>query len=156
MATGLNIDQFNNGINAMLRDIADNVPNIVQVIAVDAKALVRNRIQEKGLNAEEQELAGYSPAYKKRKQKAGKDVGFTNLTFSGDMFRKIDIVEAGQRGSEYVVTIGGKDKLSEDKVEWNSERYGDIMDVSDEEEKLLAQSVDDQIQNIINQSGFGQ
>lgn len=155
-AQGLNIIQFNQSISRLLQGIAEGIPNIVQTIALDAKALVRNRVQEKGLNAEEQELAGYSPEYQKRKKKAGKDVGFTNLTFTGDMWRKVDVVSAQQQGSKYEVLVGGKDQLSENKLEWNSARYGDVLDVSTKEEELMTQTYDEEIQKIIDQNGFGQ
>lgn len=156
MAASLNIDQFNSSIGNMLSDIANGIPNIVQTIALDAKALIRNRIQEKGLNAEEQALDGYTPAYKKKKEKAGKYRGFTDTTFTGDMWRKTEITSAEQRGDQYVVTVGGKDQFSENKLEWNSEHYGDLLEVSSKEEDALAQVYDDEIQKIIDQNGFGQ
>lgn len=164
MATSLNIDQFNTSIGIMLKNIAEGVPDIVQTVGLDAIALIRNRIQEKGLNAQEQELAGYSAAYKKRKEDLGKDVGFTNLTLTGDMLRKLAITSAQQEGQKYVVLVGGKDKFSQDKIDGNSfgngkgggGNYGDILEVSDKEEEDLAEVMDDEIQKIINQSGFGQ
>ncbi|MES2395673.1 MAG: hypothetical protein V4549_06705 [Bacteroidota bacterium] len=156
MALSLNIDGFTTSMSSMLAEIANGIPDIIQIIALDAKALIRNRIQEKGLNAEEQELDGYSPGYKKKKEKAGKYRGFTDMTLTGDMWRKTETISAEQRGHKYVVTVGGKDQLSENKIEWNSEHYGDILEVSSKEEQLLEQTMDDEIQKIIDQNGFGQ
>lgn len=159
MTEGLNIDQFNQSVSGLLRSLSEGIPDIVQVIAKDAVAEIKNRIQEKGLNAEEQDLSGYTPAYKRTKEKAGKYRGYVDLTGisknSGDMFRKLNIVETKQEGSKYIVNVGGTDEFSQKKIDWNSEIRGDILRLSTKEEDLAQQTMDDEFQKIIDQNGFG-
>lgn len=153
-----NADTFQEAINGLIQDVAESTPDIVQKIALDATASIRNRIQERGVNDQEEELIAYSPAYKKQKSaRYGEEsVSKTNLTLTGDMWRKTTVTEAKQEGKEYVVTVGGTDDFAQNKIDWNSDRYGDIMTLSDQEKDNADETYNNEIQEIIDRNGFGQ
>lgn len=148
-------EQFDNQISKLIQNLAEATPDILQTIALDAKAKIQSRIQEKGQTAEETSFPAYSPKYKIKKQLQGKYVGFTNLTLTGGMFRRMGIISTEQQGDIYFVTVGGNDADSQNKINWTSDQYGDIMQVSDSEEQDLGETYNNEIQNVINESGFG-
>lgn len=76
----------------------------------------------------------------------------TNLTFTGDMWRGFQIIKQGDVGGNYIVTLGGKSKGADNKIGWNSERYGDILRLTKEEEDLLEETFDAELQRIIDEN----
>lgn len=157
-----NPENFKKAMDELWGDIADGIPNVVQTIALDAKQKIQSRIQEKGLSFEEVSFPGYTDKYAKRREKKGRQVGFVDMTVTGGMFRRMQIIETGQKGDEYVVTVGGADQDTQDKIDGNSfgngkwPGRGDIMAVSENEEAELTENWDNAIQEIIDNSGFGQ
>lgn len=155
-------ENFNKEIESLMQNIADGIPDIVQTIALDAKQKIQSRIQEKGLSSEEVSFPGYTDKYAKRREKKGRQVGFVDMTVTGGMFRRMQIIETGQKGDEYVVAVGGADDETQDKIDGNSfgndkwSGRGDIMAVSENEEAELTENWDKAIQEIIDNSGFGQ
>lgn len=154
-------ENFNKGIEALVESIAEATPDIVQSIALDAKQKIQGRIQEKGLSSEEVSFPGYTAKYAKQREKKGRQTGFVDMTVTGGMFRRMQIIESGQKEGEYVVTVGGADEDTQDKIDGNSfgngkwPGRGDIMAVSDKEEFELTENWDAAIQEIIDNSGFG-
>lgn len=148
-------ENFNQEINSLAQQIAAGIPDIIQILALDSKAKIQDRIQEKGKTSEETSFPEYSPGYKKKRAKNGRQTNHVDLTYTGGMFRRMGIVSAGQQGAEYVVSVGGQDGISQDKIDWNSERYGDIMNLTDKEEQDLEETYNNEIQRIIDEAGFG-
>lgn len=144
-------------LNDLAKLIAENTPDMTQTAALSAKAKIQKRIQETGETANEVELRVYSKEYKKFKVKSGKDVGFTNLTFSGEMWRKTGITSTGQGDKGYEVIIGGLDVETEKKIEGNSfspSFRGDILRVSKKEEQELQEGIDDYLNKLVKQAGL--
>lgn len=141
-------------LNELAKAISEKTPEIIQDVAINAKALIQERIQETGNNAQEQSLNAYSESYKKIRSKRGFETAFTNLTFTGEMWRSTSIIEANQQGNKYVVSIGGNTSITKDKILWNSERYGDILRTSSVEEDKLASQVNESLNQIIKQVGL--
>lgn len=141
-------------LNELAKAISENTPEIIQEVALNAKALIQERIQETGNNAQEQSLNAYSESYKKIRSKRGFETSFTNLTFTGEMWRSTSIIDTNQQGNKYVVSIGGNTSITKDKILWNSERYGDILKTSSAEEDKLASQVNESLNQIIKQVGL--
>ena len=159
-----NVNEFKEGVDNLFKNIAEGLPNITQIIAKDAIAVVKNRIQERGVDSEGSTFPAYSEAYKKKKanSKTGnKNTSYRDFTASGDMLRRLDIVSAGDESGKYVVRVGGKTDDAQDKIDGNSfgngkwEGVGDILEVSDKEQEGFQETMDDELQKIIDKSGFG-
>ena len=154
-------ESFDKELENLMQTIAESMPDILQTIALDAKQKIQNRIQEKGLSSEEVSFPGYTDKYAKRREKKGRQTNFVDMTVTGGMFRRMQIIGAGQKGDEYVVTVGGADQDTQDKIDGNSfgngkwTGRGDIMAVSKNEEEELTENWDNEIQKIIDESGFG-
>lgn len=185
MATKIKIEDIGDLLAPTIKKLAESIPGVMQIIAKDAQALVRGRIQEQGEDYQNTKLPGYSttevPAFfyfKKATNEAGRNivkqrqkekrglsyrdfkaanngaasVENTNLTFTGDMWRGFQIVKEGDVGGNYIVSLGGKTKGSDNKIGWNSERYGDILRLTKEEEDLLDENFDLELQRIIDEN----
>lgn len=138
--------------------LAVGLPPFMARQAMDAKALVQSRVQEKGLNAEEASLGIYtSEPYKKQRQKKGRQVAHVDLTMTrggAGMFGSTGLVEQSFENGIARVVVAGKDEFTQDKLEWNSERYGDVLAVSAAEEKLLDESFTEFLQELIDETAL--
>jgi hypothetical protein len=157
MSKTFNINEFAPAVDNLFQKIASGIPDINQIIAKDAIALIKNRLQEKGQTAENSSFPAYSSGYKKTKAKKNgeESVKYRNFTLTGDMLRQLNIVSTGTENGQYTVTIGGKAAFAQDKIDWNSEQVGDILEASKEEQESFAETMDDELQKIIDETGFG-
>ncbi len=141
-------------LNELAKLIAENTPDMTQTAALTAKALIQKRIQELGEDANEVALTPYSDEYVNVRNKKGYETAFTNLTFTGQMWRSTGIVNEGATAKGYTVEIGGGDATAKNKVQWNSERYGDILRVSKKEETQLQVQINERLNDFIKQVGL--
>lgn len=141
-------------LNNLAKLIAEQTPDMAQGAALTAKALIQERIQESGQDAIGAELTPYSESYRKLRNKKGYETAFTNVTFTGQMWRATNISSTTFEGSKYVVEIGGTDTPSKDKLNWNSERYGDLLRLSKNEENKLQTKIDDTLIDLVKKSGL--
>ena len=74
-----------------------------QKVARKVLKMHKRNIFDRGLNAANKKFAAYTPAYKKRKIKAGHS-GKVNLTLSGDMKKAFNYVKSSAHGFEYGIT----------------------------------------------------
>jgi adenine-specific DNA glycosylase len=121
--------------------LIDQLPLIMSdlmlTLANDAKALIQQRVQEKGLNAQLNKTPDYSDQYKKRRQKKGLQVNHMDLTLSGEMWRSTGIVNSVKTDKQIIVTIAGRDDETQNKINWNSEKQFEVLKLSKPEEDLL-------------------
>lgn len=150
----MNIEETVIAINKLSDLITQNIPDIAQTIATQTKSLIQERIQEFGLNSQEAELTAYSTAYKKVRTKKGLQTNHTDLTSTGQMWRGTRITEAGQAGAGYEVTVTGADGFSKNKLNWNSDRYGDVLQPSAKEEAKMVVIVDEALTELIKEAGL--
>ncbi len=141
-------------LNELAKLMATETPDMAQEAALTAKALIQERIQETGEDYNETQLTPYSEDYKKARNKKGFETAFTNLTFTGQMWRATRIISSGQEGNGYAVRVGGSDTPSKDKLGWNSEHYGDILRTSKNEEIKLQQQIDKRLNELVKQVGL--
>ncbi len=146
-------------LNNYAKLIAENTPDMAQTAATTAASNIRDRIQNHGLDANEVQLRPYNPEYKKLKQdKYNYIENFTNLTLTGEMFgvakKNIDIISAGQGSNGYEVIVGGKTATSQQKINWNSESYGDILRLTKKEETNLQIEIDKTLEKLKVQVGL--
>jgi len=180
-------DEFAKHLNEAIKATLNALPEIIDTQANDAKALIKERIKQKGYGVNEsgQEIAfkpysknklplyffensGTKTSQKKLKQKKikgepnpykdgisyeewrvlnGKQVDHRDLIFTGEMFRRLDIVNRNKSEKGYTVTVGGIDESTDNKLEWNSKSngIGNVLRLSKQEEKTLAEVTEQEI-----------
>lgn len=80
----------------------------------------------------------------------GNQSNFVDLTFTGDMFRRTQIIDSKKIGEYWVTTIGGLDKETENKLRWNAQRYGDFFVLTKDEQDLIEESIKSQVTQVLN------
>ena len=148
------------------------------IIANDVMAQVRNRVQERKVNADGTAFGQYSQAlvpqwffYGKsntdtaeQELKAGnwfvsyadfRDLNNLpsddiNFTFSGDLFRTTGIVKVENEADTTTVVLGGQTTRSEQILEWQEPRYGNIIEPSEQEQEFAFNAHRKRIENLIN------
>ena len=180
-------DQVSEALSHLAKVIAENTPDMTQTVAATALAVVRDRIQDTGVDSKGVKFKGYStkeiPAFfytgkslkKLKKDEFGEDAlqqndmlsykewrelnnlqtDHVDLTFTGDMWRKTAIISAGLAPEGYVVSIGGNTREAQDKINYASDKYGNILSVSEKEEKNLTEDYDEMLDKLIAESGLG-
>lgn len=129
-------NQFILNLNALIKDLPIIMSDILLTMGLDAKALIQQRVQEKGLNASGGKTPDYSPMYKKQRQKKGLQTNYMDLTNTGSMWRSIGYVGTKQ-GKETTVSIAGRDEFTQNKINWNSEKQFEVLKLSKDEETVL-------------------
>ena len=73
-----------------------------------------------------------------------------NFTFSGDLFRTTGIVKVENEADTTTVVLGGQTTRSEQILEWQEPRYGNIIEPSEQEQELAFNAHRKRIENLIN------
>lgn len=102
--------------------LIDTLPEItldgMEIAALGALALVQQRVQEQGVDANGTPWRPYTAEYKRFKEKAGKTGnGKVNFTFSGRMWNNTGIVSQGINGSIVSVVVKPRARENQDKME---------------------------------------
>lgn len=146
-------EELSKRLDKAISEVNKQLPNIVDTIALDQKALLRNRVTQKGLNVDstgnEIEFPSYSDGYKKLKAKKQGESTPNRLLLSGQMLRSLDIVKRAFVNGIYSVTLGGTNQDAKDKLEWNENHYGDILRPSNDEKDLMSKVFGEEVINIV-------
>lgn len=129
------------------------LPKFTARQAMNATGLIVNRIQERGLNADEATLGIYtSEPYKKKRKAKGRQTEFVDLTFTrggAGMFGSTGIVEEVNDVGISRVKVAGRDGFTQNKLDWNSDRYGDVLDLTTGEVQLITTNYEDFLDELI-------
>lgn len=131
----------------------------------NAKASIQRRIQEQSINDEGGPIAyvsedmegAYSTGYAKKRKAKGRQIERVDLTMTrggAGMFGSTGIVMEDFDGQTARVKVGGKDRFTDDKLTWNTERYGTILKLSKEEEAIIEEAYDNYINETAKQAGL--
>ena len=142
------LNQFTSNLNALIKDLPVVMSDILLTMGLDGKALIQQRVQEKGLNADGGKTPDYSSMYKARRKKKGLQTNYMDLTFTGGMWRSIGHVGTKQ-GKETTVSIGGRDEFTQNKIDWNSEKQFEVLKLSKEEERILDEIFAEEFERVI-------
>jgi len=138
-----NINQFIKQVNAEVEAFARAIPSVLQVVAEDAGALIKQRIIQRGNMAsdggEEIAFPPYSAQYQKKKARDNKP---NRLVFTGNMTRSFHVLGSTIQDNKYKVTYGASNGEEQKKVNWNSDRYGDIFKITKKERIELGKTFD--------------
>lgn len=161
-------------------ELEQAIPDLLLEQQITAKSLVQDRIQETGKDADGGQLGDYStrklPAlfflgtgakatdnklrklaqegkrisYKDFRKLDGKQNKHVDLTFKGQMWREIGLKKEGKEGKKVFVTIGPRTDRSEKVADFNTERYGNFLELSDDELEIITLDMADAVQDIVN------
>lgn len=142
-----------------LRKAADGLPafgkNVAGTLGENATQAIKDRIISRGEGADGQKLKrpetfgglpgfgqgqtdDYSPKYKARKIKLGRYRGHIDLQLTTRMWSSTGVVEKEVKGKGgFVVTIAARDQENQDKLDYNSDRYGNVLEQSKSEVEEL-------------------
>lgn len=138
--------------------LQSELPPFVATTAMNAKALIQSRIQERGLNSDEEVLGIYtSEPYKKKREKKGRQTEYVDVTFTrggAGMLGSTGIVSETFVNGIVTVKVAGKDEFTQNKLDWNSDRYGDILETTKKEDALLLSTFEDFLQQLIDETNL--
>jgi len=178
----LDFDIFVDRLKLLPGKFNSELPNVVLGIGRGLKSQIQFRIQERGIGSDGTPLPSYSkkkvPAYfylgrslnqtgesqvldaaangegvsyEEFREFQGLQTGHTDLTFTGDMWRNIDFAQSGNV-NRYVVVVGPTNKDAEDKLSWNSDRYGPILEPTTEEVEQNVEILENALVRLFNES----
>ncbi len=144
---------------ALLKKLANlsDADKILRTAMFDATALIVNRVQQDGENAEGQKMVSkakikkgaYSEKYSEFRTRKGRETDHIDLTFTGDMINSF-LPEPINKG--YGIGFrGGNGKLSYDTlVSYNELRFGLVFVLSDSEKTFIRGLIAKNINEALN------
>lgn len=134
------------------------LPQFVAEQAMSTKSLLQLRVQERGeIGVNETVNAYTSEPYKKKREKRGRQTAFVDLTFTrggAGMFGSTGLVLEEEANGIVKVSVGGRDEFTQNKLDWNSERYGDVLAPSKEEEAAIVERFDKWVFDLAVETGI--
>lgn len=154
----MGIDEYMARMDRFKTLLIQRLPEFTASMALNAFALVHLRIVEKGLIGEEEIARIYtSEQYKKKRKKSGRQTDHVDLTYSrggAGMFGSTGLVLQEMKGGVATASVAGRDPFTQDKLEWNSDRYGDVLGASDKEKQFVYDAFDKWIFEIAEEAGI--
>jgi len=181
----LSLDEYIDNLGKFLNIVSDELPVVMSEGAVSMKTEIQNRIQEQGLddqnnplqygsgtpysekdipaffykNAEtlnagatsyvdEQIESGEGISYKDWREANNLQTDHVDLTFTGNMWKRIGLTSVKTGQNIAIVTIEGRTDEAQEKLFFNSVRYGDILQPNKDELDELEFIVDTRLQNL--------
>lgn len=163
-------------LDALIGDYEDEMLKICESVALNARALIINRIQQEGLPGqfysknplptffyEGRELNAGGRSILKRKDKRNKGISYeewreanglqtahVDLSFTNRMWQNLVIIGTFKEGDQYRTVIGGGDEETKKKLEWNTKRFGTFLKLNADEETILKSLLDKELTNLLN------
>lgn len=103
--------------------------SLLREIATSMETVTRTRIHEQGIKSDGSQIGTYSPSYLELRRENRLSNTNVNLFFTGEMQNDYKVIEISD--TEY--GLGYSNKLNADKAKWNTERYGRIFALTDDE-----------------------
>lgn len=131
-----------------------NLQSNLRTAAQDAQVLIVHRVQQKGEGSKGRlqtkavlRSAAYSRSHAKRRQKMGRQISKVDLTLHGDLMRNYQVI----RSEPTVATVGFLDPRQAEIAEHLSDYYGqEIFHLSDNEERIIVNGVEQRFLSILN------
>lgn len=139
--------------DSLISNLKLEMGNALVATAEDAIGMIKERIQEFGVNAEGKGYQAYTPAYKKKKQIAGKYKGFTDFSFTNRMWTSVSIINSVFGVEESKVTISAKGS-NRDILGYNVDRFGQILDLSKIELGTLDEGYKERVKEVYKNAGL--
>lgn len=114
------------------------------LVANDATAMIADRVQRQGLNAQGSTFGTYSPFTQKIKQQTGRTrPPYPNINFTqtAQMWKSIKPIIKASGGQVTSIEIDSTDSTNQAKLEKNVRRFGPILQLSDKEIQMIRQTI---------------
>ncbi len=155
-----------NDLATLFRSAADavdsNLPDIVVRAASDGIALIQERIQNEGKNADGQAHKPYSAGYlafKKNPQnyKSGKALGLGSSRYTGvvdytlttELFSDIKVISQEFSSNEYKVVVGPSKQINIDKLTSLGKRDGQTLRLSKDEVQRVKENIEIELEELL-------
>lgn len=155
--------QLAEAINNVRARLEAEWPRMVSGYALDMVALVEERITTTGTDVNGAKLKAYTEQYKEFKQnpgryKRGKELGIgssrytgkTDYSLTGEMWRDISVRRVSEAGGKVSVTVAPSLPVNQDKLDSLSRRDGDPLRVSEEEQAISLENLNQQFLEILS------
>lgn len=111
-------------------DFEELPDKIARIACLNSVALISQRVQNQGLDSNEQSIGTYSKSWAQQRIKKGRQTAFIDLTYSSTD-TMMDYFTFSPLAKDYVV--GFSQDFAGQKADWNEERFGTIFQLSNEE-----------------------
>jgi len=173
-----NLLNFINALKNISRDLIDTREQESIVIANDTIALVRLRVQTDKQDADGSDFGQYSEAvvpqwmlygkslsdgaeqrvrdgewfqsYKDLREANNLETDGIDFTFSGNMWRNTGVNKVKNTSFTTSVSIGGQTEMASNKLSYQEPRHGNIIAISDEEQRLVIEAHEERVNKLIN------
>jgi len=144
---------YSKRLNGVIRDLQEGAHGQVMVqVASNAIVLIKQRVQEKGLNPEGAKYPEYSKGYLTYKKKEGKYRGFVDFSFTNDMWSRIKLISPKDELDKGIAVIKATTSFEQNKLNWNTEKKGDILALNEKEKQSLVKSYEQGILNMFRKN----
>lgn len=149
----ITILEYNKRLDGVIRDLQTGAHGTVMAqVASDAIVMIKQRVQEKGLNPEGQKYSPYSKSYLEYKKKEGKYKGFVDFSFTNRMWSSIKVVSPKNELDLGIAVIKATTPEESEKLSKNTKTRGDILALSENEKKKLVHIYEQGILNIFRKN----
>ena len=133
-------DEFLEQWAALREELTNNRSRDVLLVAHESLALIRLRVQSSGIDADGQSFGFYSAQYEKERERRNLRTDFIDLTATGGMWRELEITIEADEEEISTALVQGRTTRAIDLLEYNSDRYGDLLRLSDDEEDKVTKA----------------
>ena len=138
-------------IDNALAKLPESLVKEALTLASDINATIADRVQNDGLNADGGTFGDYAASTRKQKVKKGQTSSpypLINFTDTGLMFANIKpTVE--RKGTKVVITLKASNKAEIDKLRWNTDRFGEILEASKDEQDQLKKDIEKRYRKLL-------
>lgn len=136
--------------NHALPEVRDNL--ILDAVFASA-AIAKRRVIGSRATHDGAIFGIYSPAYLKKRIKKGKGPDpRINFSFTGHMWKTTQPFITSSSEDEVRIRVAPVDKGREKVMEYHDKRFGEVIELADEEIKLIEQHFEEGLQEFINNS----
>lgn len=138
-------EEYAKNIENCVRELEEKVPDFILTFGVSLSSQIRERIQLRG-EGKDGAFKKYTVKYDAYKTKKGKNQGFRDLTFSGDLMKEFGVYKNNKN-----YEIGFKTDLSKAKAEGNTKfaNVDNIIEAKDDEIDLEIEQFETSIMNLL-------
>lgn len=129
----MTIEQATQGIKPVFEQFKEAIKLETELTATNSYEKIKERIQEKGTDSNEQPWKPYTKEYQKFKTDKGKYSGKVDLTLNNRMLNNIGIIESKINDTLAVVVISGRSLETNQKLEGNEKKRPGILKMSKSE-----------------------
>ncbi len=147
----MNQQEYQQRLDRVINAMRTEHIGLMQTMGLNAMALIKNRIQNSGRNAEGGTFSPeYTEKYKKYKEKKGKYKGFVDFSFTNRMWNNTQLKQVDAKS----VTIGALSDENRRKMEYNVELRGTILDLTDQEIDKILKAYEKDLLQLIHNNGL--